>query len=116
MSARVEDLQRAAARLSSARTAGIVGIVLGTLAFWLALPPATVRTALLPVALGLLAIAAGIWAFSRGERRVGGGAIVAGLVGIGGAILVMQATASNLEGVFVWSALIAATMWNRVRA
>jgi len=38
------------------------------------------------------------------------GAIVAGLVGIGGAIVVMQATTSNLEGVFVWSALIAATM------
>jgi general nucleoside transport system permease protein len=108
--ARAEDLQRAAARFSSARTVGIVGIVLGILAFWLALPPETVRTALVPVAIGLLAIAAGIWAVSRGERRVGGGAIVAGLVGIGGAILVMQATSSNLEGVFVWSALIAATM------
>ena len=110
MIARAEDLQRAAARFSSARTVGIVGIVLGILAFWLALPPETVRTALVPVAIGLLAIAAGIWAVSRGERRVGGGAIVAGLVGIGGAILVMQATSSNLEGVFVWSALIAATM------
>jgi simple sugar transport system permease protein len=107
---RAEDLRRAAVRYSSARTVGIVGIVLGTLAFWLALPPETVRTALVPVAVGLLAIAAGIWAVSRGERRVGGGAIVAGLVGIGGAILVMQATTSNLEGVFVWSALIAATM------
>ena len=110
MISRADDLQRAAVRYSSARNVGIVGIVLGALAFWLALPPETVRTALVPVAVGLVAIGAGIWAFSRGERRVGGGAIVAGLVGIGGAIVVMQATTSNLEGVFVWSALIAATM------
>jgi ABC-type uncharacterized transport system permease subunit len=108
--ARAEDVQRVAARVSSARTIGVVGIVLGILAFWLALPPGTVRTALWPVAIGIVAIAAGIWAFSRGERRVGGGAIASGLIGIGGAIVVMQATTSNLEGVFVWSALIAATL------
>jgi general nucleoside transport system permease protein len=109
--ARTEDLQRAAwARVSSATSIGIVGIALGVIAFWLALPPATVRTAPAPVALGILAVAAGIWSFTRGERRVGGGAAVAGLIGIVGALVAMQATTSNLEDVFVWSALTAATL------
>ena len=34
---------------------------------------------LLPIVVGMLAIAAGIWAWSRDERRVGGGAVAAGL-------------------------------------
>ena len=111
MIAGAEDLQRAAwARLSSARTIGVIGIALGVIAFWLALPPVTVRTAPTPVLLGILAAAAGIWSFSRGERRVGGGAVVAGVIGIVGALVVMQATTSNLEDVFVWSALTAATL------
>jgi ABC-type uncharacterized transport system permease subunit len=106
-----EDLRRTAwARLSSVRTIGVVGIVLGVIAFWLALPPVTVRTAPVPMVLGILAVAAGIWSFSRGERRVGGGAVVAGVIGIVGALVVMQATTSNLEDVFVWSTLIAATL------
>ena len=45
------------------KTVGIFGILLGALAFWLALPPLAARTAVLPLAIGILAIAAGIWAF-----------------------------------------------------
>jgi ABC-type uncharacterized transport system permease subunit len=111
MSERAELLQRAArARASSSRMIGFAGIALGAIAFWLALPPATVRSAPLPVALGILAIAGGIWAFTRGERRVGAGAAAAGVVGIAGAVVSMRATTSNLEDVFVWSALVAATL------
>jgi simple sugar transport system permease protein len=80
------------------------------LAFWLALPPTTIRTAPLPIAIGIFAVAAGIWAFTRDEHRLGGGAVVAGLVGIGGALTVMQTNEGRLAGVFVWSALIAATL------
>jgi ABC-type uncharacterized transport system permease subunit len=110
--ARAEDLQPRTflERVTSPRTIGIVGIALGVVAFWLALPPATVRTAPLPVAVGILAVAAGIWAFTRGEHRVGGGAAVAGVIGIVGAIAMMQATNANLNTVFVWSALAAATL------
>ena len=68
------------------------------------------RTAPLPVAIGILAVAAGIWAFTRGEHRLGGGAVVSGVAGIGIALIVLQANAARLEGVFVWSALIAATL------
>jgi general nucleoside transport system permease protein len=109
--ARAEDFQRAAwARASSARTIGFFGIALGLIAFWLALPPVAVRTAWWPVLFGILAAAAGIWSFSRGERRVGGGAVVAGVIGITGALVSMRATTSNLEDVFVWSTLLAATL------
>ena len=111
MSVRAEQLQREVwTRASAPRTIGFLGIALGFFALWLALPPFVVRTALAPVAVGILAIAAGIWAVSRREYRVGGGAIVIGVVGIAVAILAMRATSSNLKDVFVWSALIAATL------
>ena len=112
MIARAERLERGRilwATVSTPRSIGIIGIAVGIVAFWLALPPLTVRTPPGPVALGILAVAAGIWAFARRERRVGGGAVASGLIGIVGALAAMQAHASNLEGVIVWSALIAAT-------
>ncbi|TML47595.1 MAG: hypothetical protein E6G23_04990, partial [Actinobacteria bacterium] len=88
----------------------MIGIGLGLVTLFLALPPVKVRTAPLPVAIGILAVAAGIWAFTRGEHRLGGGAVVSGVAGIGIALIVLQANAARLEGVFVWSALIAATL------
>jgi simple sugar transport system permease protein len=111
VSVRAESLQRAAwTRASEPRTIGLIGVALGVLTLWLALPPFGVRTALAPVAVGILAAAAGIWAISRREVRIGGAAIVIAVVGIAGALLAMRASSSNLEGVFVWSALIAATL------
>jgi general nucleoside transport system permease protein len=111
VSVRAEQLQQGVwNRASAPRTIGFIGISLGFFALWLALPPFVVRTAPAPVAVGILAAAAGIWAISRREYRVGGGAIVIGVVGIAVAILAMRATSSNLKDVFVWSALIAATL------
>ena len=104
------DRDRALVVLSSARTIGIVGIALGVLACWLALPPVLVRSVLLPVLLAMLGIAAGIWAFARGERRIGTGAVLAGVLAIAVASLVINAATANLETVFVWSALVAATL------
>src|SRR5439155_1763186 len=111
VSVRVEQFPRAAwTRASAPRTIGLGGIGLGILALWLALPPFGVRTAPAPVAVGILGAAAGIWAISRREARIGWIAVVLSVVGIAGALLAMRATSSNLEGVFVWSALIAATL------
>jgi ABC-type uncharacterized transport system permease subunit len=92
------------------KTIGILGIVLGALAFWLALPPLASRSAVLPIAIGILAVAAGIWTFSRDERRVGGGAIAAGLLGIALGVLATRSSSANLDQVVVWSALGAATL------
>ena len=97
-------------RWTHPRTIGIVGIVLGALAFWLALPPLAARTEALPIAIGILAIAAGIWSLSRDERRIGGGAIAAGVLGIAFGVLATQSSTGHLDSVVVWSALIAATL------
>jgi len=97
-------------RWTSPRAIGIVGMVLGAAAFWLALPPLAARTAVLPIALGILAIAAGIWASSREAGRTGGGAIAAGLLGIGFGVLATRSSSAHLDTVVVWSTLFAATL------
>ena len=97
-------------RLDGPRIVGIAGIVLGAAAFWLALPPLASRTAALPVLVGVLAIAAGIWAWAREQRRLGGGAIVAGALGMALGLLATRSSASHLDQVVVWSALGASTL------
>ena len=97
-------------RWTHPRTIGIAGIFLGVVAFWLALPPLAARTALWPVLIGVLAIAAGLWAQSRDEKRVGWGAVAAGLLGIVFGVLATRSSVDNLDKVVVWSALGAATL------
>jgi len=92
------------------KTVGVIGIGLGALAFWLALPPLASRTAVLPIAIGIVAIAAGIWAWSREQRRVGGGAIAAGILGILLGVVATRSSTAHLDQVVVWSALGAATL------
>ena len=97
-------------RWTAPRSVGIFGITLGVIAVWLALPPLTSRTELLPIAIGIVAISAGIWAWSRDERRIGGGAAMAGFLGIALGIAANQSSVANLDQVVVWSALLAATL------
>ena len=86
--------------LADARTVGILGIALGVLAFWLTIPPLTTRSAIWPIVVGILAIAAGVWSVSRGVRRVGWGAVAAGALGIALAILATHSSKGNLDEVF----------------
>jgi simple sugar transport system permease protein len=97
-------------RWTAPKTVGFAGIFLGALGVWLALPPLASRTAVLPIAFGILAIAAGIWAWTREQRRVGGGAIAAGLFGIVLGLLAQKSSTAHLDQVVVWSALVAATL------
>jgi simple sugar transport system permease protein len=97
-------------RWGTPRQVGGLGIVLGVLAFWLALPPLHTRTTVVPVVVGILAIAAGIWAWSREERRVGGGAAVAGALGIALGLMAAQSSVGHLDQVVVWSSLFAAAL------
>jgi ABC-type uncharacterized transport system permease subunit len=97
-------------RLPTTRLVGILGIALGGIAFWLALPPLTTRTVALPVAVGIVGSACGIWSVTRGERRAGWGAVIAGVLGIAGGILAIQAAVPHLEVVITWSALFAAML------
>ena len=95
---------------TSPKAVGIYGIVFGALAFWLALPPLASRTQVLPIAFALVAMALGIWAFSRGEKRVGWGAVSAGVLGGFFGILATSSSTAHLNQVVVWSALLAATL------
>jgi len=98
-------------RAELARYLGWAGVTLGALAFFLVLPPVTARSLVVPVVVGGLGIAAGALALREGAgRRLATGAMAAGAVGI---LLGWLATRSNVESldqVFVWSALIAATL------
>jgi general nucleoside transport system permease protein len=87
-------------RMRATRTFGTVGVLLGGLACFLTIPPITARSIVWTVFVGLLAVACGIWATSRGERRLGIFAIVSGLAGIGLGFLAIQSSAENLNIVF----------------
>ena len=90
--------------------AGWTAVVLGILAFWLALPPLLVRTPVLSLVVAATAIGLGLWVVREGQRRLGWGAILAGVFGAVGAIAATQSGEANLERVVIWSALAAAML------
>ena len=110
MSTYAAPVRVAASRLTEPRGVGLVGIFLGTLAAWLALPPLSARTLLWPILVGILAVAAGIWTVSRGAGRVGWGAVASGILGIALGSLATRSSVGHLETVVIWSALLASTL------
>ena len=91
----------------SARTAGWAGIVLGVLAAYVALPPLMIRTPAVSVVLAAAGVAAGVYATREGERRLGWIAVAMAVLGAIVAIIAVKSGESNLDRVFVWSALTA---------
>jgi general nucleoside transport system permease protein len=87
-----------------------IGIILGLFAFFLTLPPISARQPWWPVLVGLVAVAAGVAAVSRGVGRNGWLAVAAGLVGIALGLLATRASEGNLDQVVVWSALLSLTL------
>ncbi|HEY2073095.1 MAG TPA: ABC transporter permease [Gaiellaceae bacterium] len=94
--------------LRNPAASGYAGLVLGVLAAFLAIPPIEARTVTWPVVVGIVAAVLGVWTVSRGRRRLGWGAVAAGLLGIGMAILATRSGTGNLHAVFN-AALIAQT-------
>lgn len=92
------------------RGVAILGILAGMLAFWVALPPASIRSPFVPVLIGLVGVALGAYATWKGVRKVGIGAIVTCLAAIGLGILATRSSIGHLESVVVWSALFAAML------
>jgi general nucleoside transport system permease protein len=92
------------------RPVGWTGVALGAIAWYIALPPLTVRSPVPSLLLALAAVAAGVFAIRGEERRLGWGAVVAGVLGGVGAVVATESGVGNLEDVFVWSALIAAML------
>jgi simple sugar transport system permease protein len=92
------------------KRAGWAGVALGVVAAYIALPPILLRTVLPSVVIGVGAVALGIVALRGGEKRLGVGAMAAGVAGAAGALGATLSGTTNLERVFVWSALIAAML------
>jgi ABC-type uncharacterized transport system permease subunit len=96
-------------RYTSPRAVAILGICLGILALWLALPPFTARSLGLPVAVGLAAVAAGLWALFRDERKLGWWAVGVAVVATAGALWLQGRQQESIEAVF-GTGLLAATL------
>ena len=92
------------------RQVGWAAVAAGFLAFFVAVPPLTIRTPVVPIVLGLIGLGLGVWAVAGGENRHGWGGIAAAVVGMAGGIAATQSGVGNLERVVVWSALFAAML------
>jgi general nucleoside transport system permease protein len=96
--------------LLAPRYAGWTGVALGAIAWFIALPPLLVRTPVPSLVLAGAAVGAGALAVRGGEKRLGWGAVSAGVLGGVGAVVATRSGVGNLEDVFVWSALTAAML------
>jgi simple sugar transport system permease protein len=91
----------------SAQVAAWTGMALGVLAAYVALPPLMIRTPVVPLLLAAAGVAAGVYAAREGERRLGWIAVALAVLGAICAVMAVKSGESNLDRVFVWSALTA---------
>jgi ABC-type uncharacterized transport system permease subunit len=96
-------------RLREIRTVAVAGVSFGVLAFWLALPPWTTREIGWPIAAGIVAVACGIAAVPRGERKLGWWAIGLGIVGTAAAIWLQGRDAETLNSILT-AGVLASTL------
>jgi general nucleoside transport system permease protein len=87
-----------------------IGIIVGLLGAWLALPPVTLRSWVPSLVLALIAVMLGAGVAIRGERRFGGFAIASGVLGFVIAYLATVSSLGKLESVVIWGALFAAML------
>jgi len=92
------------------RTVAWIGIALGLLGAWVALPPISSRSWVWSLVLCLVAVMLGAGVLIRGERRFGGFAIAAGVLGFAVAYFATVSSLGKLDTVVVWSALFAAML------
>ena len=98
MSAATAAVEPEATTLSP-RLLAWIGIAVGVLATLVTVPPLLVETPLVPVLLGIAAIAIGGVAVTRGERFLGAYAVAAGVLGVVCGILVQTADADTVQKV-----------------
>jgi simple sugar transport system permease protein len=103
-------VERVGVRVDLAKILGIVAIGLGLLAFWVALPPLTTRSIVVPIVLGVAGVVAGLWSWRQGQTRLGWTGVCIALLGLIGGVFATRAAEANLEVVITWSALTAATL------
>jgi general nucleoside transport system permease protein len=110
MSIGMERVPGGAIKFFDPRSIAIGGMAVSLLGFWLVLPPLTLRTWAWPVALGFFGVAAGIWAVTRGVRRLGWGAVAIGILSMTLGLLALESSVGKLDVVVVWSALLASML------
>jgi simple sugar transport system permease protein len=106
----VGSLAIAPPRAVSPKLVGVAGVVLGALAWVITIPPFEVRVVVPSIVLAVLAVCAGAWSFTGGERKLGIEGIVVAVVAVAGAVASAKSSVATLESVFTWSALVAATL------
>ena len=94
----------------SATPVGWIAVGLAVIAWFITLPPIMVRSPIPSILLAAVAVGAGVVAAQGGQRKLGYGAVVAGVLAAILAVVSTQSGEANLERVFVWSALIAAML------
>jgi general nucleoside transport system permease protein len=87
-----------------------IGIGFGLAGAWVSLPPISARSFVWSLVLCLIALLLGLGVLIRGERRFGGYAIAAGVLGFGLGYLATLSGVGKLEVVVVWSALFASML------
>src|SRR5687767_6124017 len=92
------------------RAVAWAGVLLGMLAFFVALPPITARSPLWPILLAVLGLSAGLWGVTRGVGRVAWFAIALSVFGGALGYLSTLSSETKLDSVVVWSALFAAML------
>ncbi|MCZ7587745.1 MAG: ABC transporter permease [Gaiella sp.] len=97
-------------RRNPLRTLAWVGITLGLVSAFVALPPISSRSWVPSLILALLAALAGVFVITRDERRFGWYAIASAALGFALAYLATRSSIGKLETVVVWSALFAAML------
>ena len=97
-------------RVLNPRWVALAGVALAVIAWFIALPPALVRSPVPSIVLAVAAGAAGAIAVAGGERRLGFVGIGLAVLSIVGAIAATKSGVPHLRNVFVWSALVAAML------
>ena len=104
-----DDLQARLRRATEPRSIAIFGIAVGILALWLSLPPFTLRSIVVPLAVAIAGAAAGLWSLTRGERKLGWWAIGIAALAVLSAAWFQSSDSAELESVFSVG-LVAATL------
>jgi simple sugar transport system permease protein len=99
----------AGARYGTPRSAAITGLVLGIFAVWLAIPPWTLRSPVVPLVVAVLGAAAGAYGLVHEERRLGWWAVGVSVAAMAAVVWLQSVDVSSLGAVFT-AGLIAATL------